>query len=151
MVASTILKSLRFAPSTARPIGTPPLSVSTLRLVPSFPRSVGFLPTFFPPKGGFGHRPIHGQPLPVNALQGLVHSQALFPEGQENPGCRPLLEAAVRRATGTEARVLQGVPLAPGAKDEEDGIHGPAIINARPVAPEWMRLPGREQRLDALP
>jgi hypothetical protein len=61
------------------------------------------------------------------------------------------LEAAVRRAPGTEARGLQGVPLAPGAQDEENGSHGPAIIDARPVAPEWMRLPGREQRLDALP
>jgi hypothetical protein len=150
-VARAILTSWRLAPSTARPIGTPPPSVSMLRLVPSVPRSVGRLPACFPPKGGFGHRAIHGQPVPVNALQGRIHSQALCPAGQENPGCRPLLEAAVRRATGPEARVLQGIPLAPGAKDEEDGIHGPAIIDARPVAPEWMRLPGREQRLDALP
>src|SRR5918992_4653014 len=143
MVSSTILKSLRFAPSTARPIGTPSPSVRRLRLVPSFPRSVGFLPTFFPPKGGFGHRSVHGQPLPVNTLQGFVHSQALLPEGQEDPGCCPLLEAAVRRATGTETRVLECVPLAPGAKDEEDGIHGPAIIDAWPVAPQRVRLPGR--------
>jgi hypothetical protein len=66
------------------------------------------------------------------------------------------LEAAVSGTTGTEARVLQRVPLAPGAEDEEDGIHkdgihSQAIIDAWPVAPERMRLPRREQRLNALP
>jgi hypothetical protein len=69
MVARAILKSWRFAPSTARPTGTPPLSVRTLRLVPIFPRSVGFWPTCFPsPKWRLGHRPIHGEPCPVNPL-----------------------------------------------------------------------------------
>jgi hypothetical protein len=57
----------------------PPPLVRTLRLVPLLPRSVGFLPTFFPPKWGFGHRPVHGQPLPINALQGLIGRQALLP------------------------------------------------------------------------
>jgi hypothetical protein len=41
--------------------------------------------------------------------------------------------------------------LTPGSQDEEDGIHGLAIIDAGPVAPQRVRLPGREQRLDALP
>jgi hypothetical protein len=52
---------------------------------------------------------------------------------------------------GTDAGVIQGIPLAPGPEDEEDGIHGPAIIDPWPVAPEGMRLQWREQRLDALP
>jgi hypothetical protein len=55
------------------------------------------------------------------------------------------------RTAGTDARVIQGVPLAPGAEDEEDGIHGPAIINTGAVAPERVRLPRRQQWLDALP
>jgi hypothetical protein len=46
---------------------------------------------------------------------------------------------------------MQGVPLAAGAEDEEDGIHGPAIIDAWPVTAERVRLSWREQRLDALP
>ena len=75
----------------------------------------------------------------------------MLPEGQEDAGRRPLLEAAVCRTTGTEARVLQSVPLAPSAEDEEDGIHGPAILDAWPVAPKRVRLPRREQRLDVLP
>jgi hypothetical protein len=57
----------------------------------------------------------------------------------------------VRRTTGTEACVLQRVPLAPGAEDKEDGIHGPAILDTRPVAPERVRLPWREQWLDVCP
>jgi hypothetical protein len=75
----------------------------------------------------------------------------MLPEGQEDAGRCPLLEAAVSRTTGTEARILQRVPLAPGAEDEEDGIHGPAIIDAWPVAPERVRFPRRKQRLNALP
>jgi hypothetical protein len=41
--------------------------------------------------------------------------------------------------------------LAAGPEDEEDGIHRPAIIDAWPVTPQRVRLPGREQRWDALP
>jgi hypothetical protein len=49
----------------------------------------------FSPTQGVGHRPIHGPPLPVNALNGIVGRQALLPQGQED-GCRcPLLEAAM--------------------------------------------------------
>jgi hypothetical protein len=46
---------------------------------------------------------------------------------------------------------MQSIPLAAGAEHKEDGIHGLAIIDAGPVAPQRVRLPGREQRLDALP
>jgi hypothetical protein len=55
------------------------------------------------------------------------------------------------RATGTDIGVIQGIPLATGAEDEEDGIHGLAVIDAGPMAPERVRLPWREQGLDALP
>jgi hypothetical protein len=55
------------------------------------------------------------------------------------------------RTAGTEARVIQGIPLAAGAEDKEDGIHRSAIIDAGPVTPERVRLSGWEQRLDALP
>jgi hypothetical protein len=37
---------------------------------------------------------------------------------------------------------MQGVPLAPGTEDEEDGIYGPTILDAGSAAPEWMRFPG---------
>src|SRR5262245_3080560 len=97
MVSRVSLKSLRLAPSTVRPMGTPPPSVSRLRFVPILPRSVGFLPTFFPPKRGFGHGAIHRQPRPINALQGVICHQPLFPQGHEDIGFRPFLEATMGR------------------------------------------------------
>jgi hypothetical protein len=54
-------------------------------------------------------------------------------------------------AAGTDACVIQGVPLAAGAEDEEDGIHGSAIIDAGSVTPERVRFAWGEQRLEALP
>ena len=66
-------------PATARPIGTPLPLVRRRRWVPILPRSVGFLPTFFPPERGFGHRPIHREPFPVNTPQGVIFHKTLFP------------------------------------------------------------------------
>jgi hypothetical protein len=50
------------------------------------------------------------------------------------------LEAAMGGTAGTDAGLVQGIPLTARAQHEEDGIHGPAIIDAWPVAPERMRL-----------
>jgi hypothetical protein len=55
------------------------------------------------------------------------------------------------RTTGTEARLLQSIPLAAGAEHKEDGIHGLAIIDAGPMAAQRVGLAGREQGLDAVP
>jgi hypothetical protein len=46
---------------------------------------------------------------------------------------------------------MQGVPLAPGTQPEEHGIHGATIVDAGPMAPQRVRLPWREQRLEAVP
>ena len=98
MVSLVILKSLRFAPSTATPIGTPCPSVSRLRFAPCFARSVGFGPLFFPSKGRFCHRSIHRTEAPVDALQFVVSLQASLPEFSEYPRFIPFLEPAVGRA-----------------------------------------------------
>jgi hypothetical protein len=37
--------------------------------------------------------------------------------------------------TGTDLRLVQGIPLAAGTQHEKDGIHRFAIIDARPMAP----------------
>src|SRR5215470_2862915 len=92
-VASTIFMSLRLAPSTARPTGTPWPSTSRLRLTPFLARSVGFLPVFFPPEGRLGHAPVQRQPGPVNALQAVVLQQPGLPQRQEDAVGDPLLEA----------------------------------------------------------
>src|SRR3954452_21340624 len=69
-VASATFLSWRLAPSTASPTGTPLASVSRLRLVPSLPRSVGFLPVRSPPSGALVIAPsgaVHRQSSPFNS------------------------------------------------------------------------------------
>src|SRR5215468_9512503 len=83
-VAWTIFMSLRLAPSTASPTGTPLASTSRLRLTPFLARSVGFLPVFFPPEGCLGHAPVHAQPGPVDPLQAVVFEQAGLPHLEED-------------------------------------------------------------------
>lgn len=132
-------------------MGTPPPAVRTRRFVPRLPRSVGFLPTFSPPKGGVGHRAIQRQPLPGNPLQGVRVSQALFPQGDDDVRLHPLLETAMGRAPGAPTRLVQGMPLAPCAQHEKDGIHRFAVINAGPMAPQGMWRARWEQGRHALP
>jgi hypothetical protein len=68
-------------------------------------------------------------------LQGVVVHEALFPQGNEDVRRHPLLEPAVGGTAGTDARGVQGIPLAASAQHEEDGIHGLAIIDAWPMTP----------------
>src|SRR5262245_16080718 len=132
-------------------MGTPPPSVRTPRLAPIFPRSVGFLPTFSPPKGGFGHGAIYREPFPVNPFQGLVSHLAALPQPQEDTGLRPLLEAAMGGTTRAGAHLVQRIPLAASAEHEENGIHRLATLDPGPMAPQGVRFARREQRHDELP
>src|SRR5262245_2098838 len=150
-VASTSFLSCRLARSMARPTWMPLASTSRLRLAPSLPRSVGFLPVFSPPERSLGHGPVQRQPAPIQSPQLVVLLQPLRPEFLEDVRLDPFLKAAVRRTLGTDAGGLQGAPLAAGAEHEEDGIHGPPIGHARVVTTEGMRLAGRQERFEALP
>src|SRR5262245_54936691 len=126
-VSRTIFMSGRLAPSTARPTGTPRPSTSRLRLTPCLARSVGVLPVFFPPEGRLGHAPVHTQPPPVDALQAVVLQQALLPELEKDAGFDPFLEAVVGGGPGAELGGVEGLPLAAGAQDIEDGIGTNAV------------------------
>jgi hypothetical protein len=84
-------------------------------------------------------------------LQGLVFNQASGPQRQKDTRRRPFLEAAMGGTTGTEAGRIQRVPLTPGTQDEENGIHGCTIINARSMAPQRVQLPWGKQPLEAFP
>jgi len=53
--------------------------------------------------------------------------------------------------TGTDMRLVQRIPLAPGAEHEQDGIHRFAIIDAGAMAPQGMGLTRGEQRLHTFP
>jgi hypothetical protein len=52
---------------------------------------------------------------------------------------------------GTDARHIQGIPLTAGAQHEEDGSHGFAVINTRPMTPQGGWFTRWEQRLDTFP
>jgi hypothetical protein len=147
MVSAMSLWSLRFAPSTVRPTGTPAPSVRRLRLVPSLPRSVGLGPVFFPPEWGLGHRPVQRKPVPVDALRIVVGQKALAPELVEDATVEPLAKSAIRRGAGTDPSCVQGIPLAAGPQHEEDRCHGVAVGNSRTVTSEWMRRTLGQQRL----
>src|SRR4051812_337668 len=82
-VSSSSLKSLRLAPATESATGTPPPSTSKERLAPILPRSTGLGPVFSPRQRRFRDRPIHAQPLPVDASERIVRSQTRLPETQE--------------------------------------------------------------------
>jgi hypothetical protein len=54
--------------------------------------------------------------------------------------------------TGAKAGGVQGLPLATGAENEEDGLHAHAVGGARPAAAEAVRvLVFGEQQGDAFP
>src|ERR1700736_1474452 len=91
-VSRTNFMSLRLAPSTAMPTGTPEASTSTLRLTPPLARSVGFFPVFFPPEGSLGHAPVDTQPVPIDPLEVVVFQQTCLPHLQEHAGSNPLLK-----------------------------------------------------------
>jgi hypothetical protein len=112
---------------------------------------VGFLPTFFPPKGRFGYRPIHGKPVPVDALQEVILPQTDLPEIEEDAGLAPFLEAAMGRTAGADGGGVERIPLAAGSKHEEDGVHGSAVGHGGSVAAQRMGLSWGQERLDTLP
>jgi hypothetical protein len=123
-----------------------------LRLTPRLPRSVGFWPVFFPPERGLAHRSVHRQPGPVDAHEVVVLEEAGFPEGQENAGLHPLLEAVMGRRTRTDTAGVQRLPLAAGAQDEEDGVEAIPVRASGSAAAEAVGiLVGRYPTLQLLP
>jgi hypothetical protein len=103
-------------------------------------RSVGFLPVFFPPEGCLGHAPVHTQPGPVDADEGVVLQQAGLPPLEEDAGLDPLLEAVVGGGAGAELGGVQGLPLDAGAQDEEDGVGANAVGGAGAAAAVAVRV-----------
>src|SRR5437764_6019817 len=103
MVSTNILKSFLFALATDKPTGTLPDSTSNKRLVPCLLRSTGLGPVFFPRQGRFGHRPIHGEPTPINAVKGVVLSQTGLPETHKEAVFDPRLKAVVGRGAWADA------------------------------------------------
>ena len=55
------------------------------------------------------------------------------------------------RTTGTEARLVQCMPLAARAEHKKDGIYHFTIIDARPMTPQRVRFVRWKQGHDTLP
>src|SRR5664280_2286614 len=118
-VARNRVMSCAFAPAIAMPIGTPRASVTTDRLTPSLPRSVGFFPVFFPAERCLGHGSVQRLPPPPDPAPRVVSSQASFPEAMKDPASAPFLKVPMHRAGGTELR-RQRLPLAARPQQVED-------------------------------
>src|SRR5947209_7315995 len=125
-------RSRTLAPAITTPSGPPWPSTTIDFLVPSLPRSVGFLPVFFPPEPGLAQPSIRALPLPIHRTQ-LV---ALRDEGRPDPfhdtAGAPALEPIVDRALGAE---LAGelLPLAAGAHPEDDPVEGGTPVGGPPA------------------
>src|SRR5262245_10631409 len=121
MVASRRRWSLMFAPAMTAPKGPPCSSTSTLCLVPGLPRSVGFLPTFFPPETGLAHAAVGTLPVPVNLAQFVALGDEASPDLLHHTIFAPALEAAVDG--GVVAELFgQMVPLTARAEEVDGGV-----------------------------
>lgn len=109
------------APAMTTPSGPPSPSTSRLFLVPGLPRSVGFLPVFFPPEPGLAQHPVGRLPLPVHRPELVARLDQHCPDLLEDPVPAPPLEPAVHRAVVAEL-LGELVPLAAAAEAEDDPV-----------------------------
>jgi hypothetical protein len=104
-----------------------------LFLVPDLPRSVGFLPVFFPPEPGLAQHPISRLPLPVDAAQFVTGLDQHAPDLLQGAIAAPALEPAMDRAVIAEA-IGELVPLASGSEAEDDAVDRRAPVDPRSAA-----------------
>jgi len=97
-VAHNRVMSWAFAPAIAVPIGTPRASVTTDRLTPSLPRSVGFLPVFFPAQQRLGHGTVQRLPTPCDPASRIIRLRTFFPEALKDASSAPFLKVPMRGA-----------------------------------------------------
>src|SRR3954467_8200336 len=154
--------STTLAPAISTPRGPPSPSVTRLFLVPFLPRSVGFLPVFFPPEPGLAQHRVGTLPLPLHAAEFVALGDQHRPDLLEDAAFDPTLEPVVDRALGAEP-FGELVPLAAAPHPEEDrvehrppvgdlppgGLPGPELLEDRlDPPPEFVGdLPDRPQRL----
>src|SRR5664279_3351626 len=96
-VAFRSLWSLRLAPSHASPSGSPRASLRSERFAP-FASICGVGAGLGAAERRLGHRPVGGQPGPIDADDRIVVEQPPPPDLVEDAGSLPLLEAAMGAA-----------------------------------------------------
>jgi hypothetical protein len=109
-------------------------------------------PVFFPAQGRFGHRPVHREPLPVNALQFVKLLQSCLPELEEDTLIDPFLKAIMGRRMRTQLGLIQGLPLTPRSQHVKNGVSTGSIWHAWPSSTKAVRVHmHRQQGLQNLP
>src|SRR5207302_8964077 len=135
-MASIVSRSSRWsftlAAASTTPKGPPSPSTSTLSLEPFFPRSVGFLPTFFPPEPGFAQSAVSALPLPVHGPEFVALGRQRGPDALHDAAGAPALEPTVDGALGAEL-AWQLLPLAARAHPEEDAVERSAPLGVVPA------------------
>jgi hypothetical protein len=127
---------------------TMPLSQQTA-LDPALGAIGGMWPGFFPPEWRLGHRAVHAQPVPVNALQLVKRCHSRVPELPEDIRGDPRLKPVVCGGLGTSLDLVQGFPLASRPEDVKNGIGTAAIRDTGPPASTSMPIHRRgEQRFE---
>ena len=124
-VSSTKRLSCVLAPLVVMPKGMPLPSVNKLRLVPPLARSVGLGPVFFPPERGFGHRPVHALPAPIDAFQIVVLQEGHGPQILKDSKLNQQLKVAMQGTAGAELRGDR-FPLTAGSHHIENTIENRA-------------------------
>src|SRR3981081_4272538 len=84
IVAFKSFCSTALAPAITTPSGPPSPSVSRLFLVPFLPRSVGFLPVFFPPEPGLAQHRVGTLPLPLHPAEFVALGDQHRPDPREH-------------------------------------------------------------------
>src|SRR5262245_37200062 len=124
--------SFTLAAASTAPKGPPSPSTSTLSLEPFFPRSVGFLPTFFPPEPGFAQPAVRALPLPIDGPEFVAFGRQLGPDALQDAARAPALEPVMDGALGAEL-ARQVLPLAARAHPEENAVERPAPVGVVPA------------------
>ena len=148
MVERANFISCWLAPSTTRPIGIPCPSESLLRLPPDLPRSVGLGPLFSPRSRAFVSAP---------SIASQSHSIPQSSSNRSTPAFRSLktTQASTQAwkcpcagAWAHKLCLVQRLPLAAGAQDEEDRIGTGTIRHAQSSSTKAVRIDvDRQQRL----
>src|SRR5437773_7538445 len=131
IVSRSSFWSFTLAAAITAPSGPPSASTSTLSLVPCFPRSVGFFPTFSPPEPGFPQPSVGGLPLPVHLPEFLALLDQFLPHALHDPALAPALEPVMHRALGSEL-AGQLLPLAARPHPKEDAVERLAPVGVVP-------------------
>jgi hypothetical protein len=131
MSSSKTTESCRLAPVTQNISGMPARLVTTWRLLPSLPRSVGFGPVYGPPGAGDAG-PIDARAAEIEAAcasqLGQQHQVQLVP----HPRGLPLAQPAPARHAAAKTQFLgQVLPGDACAQHEEDAVEGKLVIQAR--------------------